>query len=262
MTLLFLVACTSGASDSPAADSAASAGPTDSADSGVGDTADAADTADTGPFTPPEWCPAPDAGRQEVLDTPASPYFITHPEAVDAPLVIFLPGGPGDRGSASNTWTAFFDEDPRGFRLVVPYVTEKGYPTDVVPPVEAILEEVLTCFGGDASHVHLAGHSNGGYLAYNVVGPDLADRFVTITGAPAYFRDFNASDFTGLAFHNSAGELDPDWLGAMQEAQDDLTAAGFDTQLTVWPDTGHTPGPGWTGRDAMFAFWEDHPARE
>ncbi|GDX78999.1 hypothetical protein LBMAG42_08100 [Deltaproteobacteria bacterium] len=228
----------------------------------TGDTAGRADTADTAaPFEPPDWCPAPTEGRQEVTDTPASPYFVTHPEGADAPLVLFLPGGPGDRGSASATWEAFFDEDSRGYRLVVPYVTESGYPTDVVPPVAELLDEVLTCFGGDPAKVHLAGHSNGGYLAYNVVGPDLAASFVTITGAPAYFNAFLPNKFSGVAFHNSAGELDTEWLAAMEEAHATLLEKGFDSQLTVWPDTDHTPGPNWTGQDAMFEFWDTHPMR-
>lgn len=119
-----------------------------------------------------------------------------------------------------------------------------------------MLDEVLTCFGGDPAHVHLVGHSNGGYLAYNVVGPDLGDRWATITGAPAYFQRFQKSKLEGIAFHNAAGEDDPDWPSAMQDAHDTLTEKGFESQLTVWPGQSHTPDKDWDGRDGMFAFWE------
>ncbi len=228
-------------------------------DSDSGD--DEGDTADTsgdtgGVFDPPDWCPAPTAGRQEVTDTPASPYYILHPDVVAAPIVLFLPGGPGDRGSAGATWNAFFDDAPRGYRIVVPYVTEDGYPQTVVPPSAALLDEVLLCFGGDPARIHLAGHSNGGYLAYNVVGPQLADRVVTITGMPAYFEAFQKADFGTVAFHNAAGDEDATWLAAMEAAHETLQSNGFESQLTVWPATGHTPGPRWDGRAGMFAFWD------
>ncbi len=225
------------------------------------DTAGDSGEADTAAvFNPPEWCPAPTSGRQEVTDTPASPYYVMHPDVESAPIVLLLPGGPGDRGSAGATWDAFFDEDARGYRIVVPYVTEQGYPEDVVPPVAEVLDEVLACFGGDAGELHLAGHSNGGYLAYNVVGPQLVDRIVTLTGLPAYFSAFRKNKYGTLAFHNAAGDTDTQWLEAMEDAHATLLEQGFDSELTVWPETGHTPGPNWDGREGMFAFWDAHGA--
>lgn len=221
------------------------------------DTAGDTGTGDT-PFTPAEGCPAREEGWQEITDG-VSPYFVTHPldGATGGPTVLFLPGGPGDRGSAEATSNAFFDTDPRGYRIVVPYDTSGDYP-DTAPPVEEILDHVASCFGGDPARVHLAGHSNGGYLAYNVVGPELAARFVTVTGAPAYFERLRTSQLEGLAFHNSAGDEDPNWLEYMESAHEDLQAEGFDSELTIWAGTGHTPGPDWDGRDAMFDFWDRH----
>lgn len=222
-----------------------------------GDSTAGEDTA-AAPFTPAEGCPAAEPGVQEVTDG-AGPYRVMHPLEDDhaGPTVLFLPGGPGDEGSANATWSAFFDADPRGYRIVMPWDTTGDYP-NTAPPVEAILDEVAACFGGDPGRVHLAGHSNGGYLAYNVVGPDLAERFVTVTGAPAYFTMLRESRLAGLAFHNSAGDQDEDWLAEMESAHEELTDAGFESELTVWTETGHTPGPGWDGRDAMFDFWDRH----
>ncbi|HJN77394.1 MAG TPA: hypothetical protein QGF58_25950 [Myxococcota bacterium] len=223
-----------------------------------------ADTHDSvAEFTPPDWCPAPESGRQDVTTTDGSPYYVQHPEGdgLDAPIVVFLPGGNGKGGAnghATASWGAFFDGDPRGYRLVMPYVEGNDYPQTDVPDVEAVLDEVLACFGGDGSRVHLAGHSNGGYLAYNVVGPDLAERFLSITGAPAYFVQFKSNKLEGLAFHNSAGETDTAWLGYMEDAHAQLEDAGFESELTVWPGEGHTPSASWDGRDGMFAFWDEH----
>jgi pimeloyl-ACP methyl ester carboxylesterase len=241
--------------------------PEDSADSAV-DTADPRDTAQTGdtsdttdsdppPYDPPEWCPAAEAGRQGVTSTDASPYFVMHPleDTHDNPLVVLLPGGAGNDLSAKSTWDAFFDDDPRGYRLVEPWVITDDYP-DVAPPVEALLDEVATCFG-TPSEIHLLGHSNGGYLAYNVVGPDLADRFASISGAPAYFTHFKKTKLEGLPFHNMVGE-DDSWLEYVEEAHQELLDAGFESELSVWPDQGHTPDAAWDGRDDMFAFWDAH----
>ncbi len=243
MTLLFLAcASTERANDDP----------------NVADTADSADTA--ADWAPAAGCPAAEPGRHEVESATASTYFAQHPEGVVGPanLVIFLPGGDGTKRSAEATWASFFDEDPRGYRIVMPFVGAEGDYPNVSPPVEALLDEVAACFG-PAAATHLVGHSNGGYLAYNVVGPDLAARFVTITGAPGYFQQFKHNKLEGLAFHNAAGETDTQWVAGMRDAHEALTDAGFTSQLTIWPGQGHTPGRDWDGRDGMFAFWDAHP---
>lgn len=219
------------------------------------------DTAGTGlePFVPAEGCPAAEAGRQEVTEGDAGPYFVQHPDGAvgEAPVVLFLPGADGGQRSAGATWDAFFDDDPRGCRIVMPYDTSGDYP-DVAPPVEAVLDEVAACFG-PAPAVHLAGHSNGGYLAYNVVGPDFAARFVSVTGAPGYFTRLKSEKLEGLAFHNAVGEDDDEaWVAGMENAHEALLAAGFSSELTIWPDTAHTPGRSWDGREGMFAFWDAH----
>jgi pimeloyl-ACP methyl ester carboxylesterase len=271
LPLLFSVACippipadtASSAEDSGVADSADTS--SDTAADSSGDSGQ--DSGDTGVFDPPDDCPATEAGRQDVNSPTAGPYLVGHPvpDVLWGPTVVFLPGGngKGPTGSASSGWNAFFGDDVSGlgYRIVVPYVTEDGYPNSVVPNVEAILDEVLACWGGDPAKVHLVGHSNGGYLAYNVSGPDLADRWVTITGAPAYFDRFEKNKLEGIAFHNAAGENDPTWLEAMTEAHDDLTENGFDSTLTVWANTGHTPDADWDGLAGMIAFWDAHPTR-
>lgn len=223
------------------------------------DTTAPTDTEETAalPFEPAEGCPAAETGRQGVTTTDASPYFVMHPldDTHDNPMVIMLPGGAGNDQSAMGGWNMFFDEDPRGYRIVMPWVLTDDYP-DVAPPVEAILDEVAACFG-PPSKVHLIGHSNGGYLAYNVVGPDLADRFASISGAPAYFQQFKKTKLEGIPFHNMAGEEDS-WAAYMEDAHQDLLDAGFESELDLWPDQGHTPDQNWDGRENMFDFWDRH----
>lgn len=223
------------------------------------DVVDSGETAETGdaPFEPAEGCPAAEAGRQGITTTDASPYFVMHPleDTHDNPVVLMLPGGAGNDLSAKSTWDAFFDDDPRGYRIVMPWVITDDYP-EVAPPVEAVLDEVAACFG-PPSKVHLIGHSNGGYLAYNVVGPDLAGRFASVSGAPAYFQSFKKAKLEGLPFHNMAGEEDS-WAEYMEEAHQELLDAGFESELDLWAGQGHTPDKDWDGRDNMFDFWDRH----
>lgn len=246
--LPLLFACTASPVDT--AESFDTAAETDTADDTAADTA-------TDPFEPAEGCPAPEAGRQAVESVVAGEYFVMHPleDTFNNPVVLLLPGGGGDERSASAGWDAFFDEDPRGYRIVAPWVNSDDYP-DVPPPVEALLDEMAACFG-PPSAVHLLGHSNGGYLAYNVTGPELAERFASITGAPAYFQRIQKSKLEGLPFHNMAGEND-DWLQYTEEAHAELQAEGFESELTVWAGEGHTPSPAWADREAMFDFWDRH----
>ena len=242
-------------------------GPDSATDSAI-DSGDSSDTAqDTGTFDPPDDCPVTTTGRQDITSA-AGTYFMGHPtpDVLGSPTVILLPGGNGigPDGSGGNIWYAFRGDDiiASGYRLVTPYVTEEGYPNTNVPDVAAILDEVLACWGGDPAKVHLVGHSNGGYLAYNVVGPELGERFVTITGAPAYFVRLEKQQLAGIAFHNAAGEDDPEWLEAMTEADQELRDNGFESILSVWANTGHTPGAEWDGLAGMIAFWDAHPTRD
>lgn len=253
--MLLLFACTE---DPIGTDSAAdSPGPGDSPGDSRTDSPTDSEPVDTGPWEPAEGCPEAEDVIQEIDDRPAGPYRILHPIEDDhaGPIVIFLPGGNGSREGSMGTWANFFDGDPRGYRIVMPYDTTGDYPS-TAPDVGAILDDVLACFGGDPDRVHLAGHSNGGWLVYNDVGREMAARVRTISGLPGYFQSFDADDWAGLAFHNAAGEDDADWRAAMEDAHERLTDAGIDSQLTIWPDTGHTPGPDWDGREGMFAFWD------
>jgi pimeloyl-ACP methyl ester carboxylesterase len=254
----FLLACGFDVSTEPTEDAGTAGG-----DSGAGDDsgepADTAEPDDSG-FFPAEGCPGAEEGRQEVESDVAGPYLVMHPLGELSGTVIFMPGSDGSYRSATGTWGAFFDDDPRGYRLVMPWDESGDYP-GTAPPVAELIDEIFACFGGDAARVHLIGHSNGGYLAYNVVGPELADRFVSVTGAPGYFTRMKEKQLEGLAFHNAVGENDGTWVEEMESAHEELLAAGFESELTIWPGQAHTPGRNWDGRDGMFDFWDRHAVR-
>ncbi len=68
------------------------------------------------------------------------------------------------------------DDHAGSYRLVVPCAADGDF-TDESDRATAILDEVLTGFGGDAQHVHLAGTSNGGIAAgAQLLGTPIASR--------------------------------------------------------------------------------------
>lgn len=215
-------------------------------------------------FDPPEWCPPPESGRQEVEGTPASPYFVDHPDAfdVDAPTVVFLPGGDGGRSHADGTWAGFIEGATRGddFRVVMPYSDSSELPVEQDRLLE-ILDEVLMCYGGDPGRVHLAGHSAGGYMAFDLM-LDSPHRFATLAGAPGQFTVFSSEGVTtalsGKSVLVGAGEYDLDWKDAMLELDEQLTLLGIDSRYIEFEGQNHTPSPMWTGRDDLFDFWAAH----
>ena len=70
-----------------------------------------------------------------------------------------------DVGTSGGVWVNFIDEAPRTL---------------------AIVNEVLACYGGDPTEVHLAGTSNGGLAAFALmtVHPEY---FATLLGVPGAF---------------------------------------------------------------------------
>ena len=65
------------------------------------------------PWTPagaPEYCVAPEKGQpQDIVGTPAAPYFVRHPteDNPNTPTIVFLGGGSGYRRSAQRIWANY-----------------------------------------------------------------------------------------------------------------------------------------------------------
>ena len=212
----------------------------------------------------PAYCVgATDETLQQVTGTPASPYFVHQPSARGfAGTVVFLPGGSGARRSAQRVWDTFLAgaAGADAFRIVVPYWPDVEMTEDFRRTL-AVLDEVLACFGGDARPVHLAGFSNGGHAAFDLM-LEHPERFATLLGAPGEFAiGTTGSDLVrlrGRAVFNGIGQLDDEfWHNGVRDAHQGLIAAGVESVYVEFPGQGHGAGAGFP-KDQLFDFWLAH----
>jgi predicted esterase len=216
----------------------------------------------------PAYCPVAQAGAlQDIAGTPAGPYFVHHPAAGDqrTATVVFLPGGNGLRRNAQRVWDTFLDgaSDASGFRIVVPYWTDIEMPEDFRRTLR-ILDEVLACYGGDPGRVHLAGSSNGGHAAFELMLEE-PSRFATLLGAPGEFplhtTAAELASLRGKAVFNGVGALDDEfWHKGVRDAHAGLIEAGVESVYVEFAGQGHGAGPGFP-KDALFEFWRRHSTR-
>lgn len=210
-------------------------------------------------------CPTASAGLQQITTTPASPYFVVHPtaeaSAISGHVVVFLAGGPGDEGSARIAWDGFLDgaEAVSQFWSVLPYSPEGDLPSEG-ERIVAALDEVLACYGGDRSLVHLAGTSNGGRGAFSLM-LDAPERFRTLLGAPGYFQDNDtslwATALDGKAVFNGVGELDESWQDAVYETHTTLEGLGIESIYEEFAGQNHSPDADFP-QETLFEFWTAH----
>ena len=209
----------------------------------------------------PEYCETttPDV-LHEVLTPPSSPYFIHHPATAnsDVPTVIFLPGGSGRRASAERVWRNFLSEGEGvdEFRIVIPYSVDTELMDDV-PRIVKIREEVLACFGGDSSKVHIAGTSNGGHIAFFMMltRPQL---FATLLGAPGEFPTKQPERWVEAIgerpVFNGVGANDADWIPGVFGTHEGLASAGGNSVYVEFAGQGHQVGPEFD-ESIFFEFW-------
>jgi len=237
------------------------------AGSGCGPVAPADDDdATAATFVPEEGCPDPADGRQDVVETNASPYYVSHPEGdlqagSTAPVVLFMPGGFGSVGHSTGTWNGFLTgaEGLDRYRVVMPYAPDGDF-TDEWERAEDVLAEVLACFGGDPDRVHLVGHSNGGWEALELLQILPPDTFATAVVAPGYFLTFDA-DLVSLGegrARSAVGANDEaTWHTAAEQTVDRFEEVGVDVDLELMDGVGHTPGATWGGGDdLLFDFFD------
>jgi|GEM_PF-4790122 hypothetical protein len=125
---------------------------------------------DPEPVATPEYCPPAVAdGLQDVGGTPASPYFVKHPDSPNATTqtIMFLPCGRGSERGAERVWSRYMAEGAglEAFRVVILYGEDFDL-LDDTRRVLGIVPELLACYGGEPGSVHLAGVSNGGLIAF------------------------------------------------------------------------------------------------
>ena len=253
---VFAVACggSGNGRDSPALRAAALATP--EAAAAAPSDADLADLAGT-----PAYCVTAEHGTlQDISTTPASPYLIRHPEpgGPSTPTVIFMPGGSGNRNIALRAWANFLSGGAGAdrFRLVVPYA-EGIDRIDDAQLVFGILDEVLACYGGDASPVHIGGTSNGGLASFALMlaRPEL---FASLLGAPGGFPTQNpallAAALSGKRVFNGVGANDNGWKPGVTATHDLLTAIGVKSVFVEFASQGHQVSPEFD-ESVFFKFW-------
>jgi predicted esterase len=216
---------------------------------------------------PPAWCVPPQRDvLQEISGTSASPYFVHHPAAAGPAVatVVFLPGGSGSKRSAQRVWDTFLagGKDVERFRVVVPYWPDVGMDEDFHRTLP-IIDEVLACNGGEPRDVHLAGFSNGGHDAFDLM-LEHPERFATLLGAPGEFQLRTTSAdlvrLRGKAVFNGIGEKDDEfWHKGVRDAHEMLLAAGVESVYVEFKGQGHGAAPGFP-KDLLFEFWTTHRA--
>lgn len=267
LPMLLLAACDQGGTvgdDDAVADD--DSGAADDDTSGDDDVSADDDTSgdDDDVLDPPDWCePAQLGVLQDVTTTPAAPYFVHHPDdgSVHVPIVIFLPGGSGAQGAGMGAFTGFLADaaELQQIRAVIVYSAD-GNLLDEYPRSVAVLDEVLQCYGGDADHVHLAGTSNGGMGACDLM-LDQPEPFATLTGAPGLFSFTTPSMLTSAlsdkAVLNGVGELDYGWVAGVQAQHEELVSLGIDSTLEIFEGQGHTPSESFD-EGVLYDFWLSH----
>ena len=240
--LLLLLACSGGDAD-----------PNDTQDS-VTETGDSAGgCAAPVPLgtEPVDTCPELSEGLMEIdgakgsylLSVPAEPTEIL-------PVLLFLPGGPADIGSANNNYFQWLGMMPgvQNYWVIVPHTSGAGGDRDQVALDS--LADFQGCFDHDSSQVHLIGHSSGGRVAYPLAVNTPAP-FRSLTGLPGVFGEETDEQLVEslecVPVHHIAGSEDTSWVDAAREAQTRMEGLGLQSTLDVVEGMGHGPDQDWDG---------------
>lgn len=219
----------------------------------------------------PAYCVAPvDGEPQDIVDTPAAPYFVRHPAGTNSavPTIVFLGGGSGSRRSAQRLWTNYLSggNGVDDFRVVLPYsVDVEYYDYDQAQRTFRVVDEVLACYGGEPDQVHLAGFSNGGETAFELMLQH-PDRFATLLGAPGLFPRLSkpeqwARALCGHAVFNGVGALDEDWKSDVRATHEGLLSAGITSAYVEFEGQKHSLNEAFD-ETVFFDFWRANgPAR-
>jgi pimeloyl-ACP methyl ester carboxylesterase len=214
---------------------------------------------------PPAYClPAEYDALQDIETTPSSPYFVQHPHTggPSTPTVIFMPGGSGSRTIAKRVWSNYLSsgEEAGLFRLVIPYSDTQTL-IDEGTRVFGIIDEVLACYGGDQSQVHIAGTSNGGLAAFalTLASPE---RFASLLDAPSAFTTLNSRTIAdalesapeGFRVFNGVSEVDIGWMSGVKVTHDQLVEIGVDSTYLEFAEQSHQLRQEYD-ESVFFEFW-------
>lgn len=229
------------------------------------------DSAAAPPPTPQQarvCAPVTAGALNDVTASDAGPYLLFEPQSAGrgTRAVIFLSGGSGSRGSAESSWRKFFGSGAgfEDFRVVLPYASGSDY-LDESRRTFAIWHEVLSCFGGDPTAVHLGGASNGGLAAFALM-LERPEYFATLLGAPGAFpvQDPTSIDsevwkekLAGRVVFNGVGAFDSDWKSEVIATHNSLVVAGVSSMFVEFPGQPHIITEAFDER-VFLDFWQSH----
>ena len=214
----------------------------------------------------PTYCVAPEKGEpQDIVSTPASPYFVRQPTEnnPNVPTIVFLGGGWGSRRSAQRVWANYLSGG-RGvdaFRVVLPYSVDVAFTDYEAHRTFKVVDEVLACYGGDPAQVHLAGFSNGGITAFDLM-LERPDRFATLLGAPGLFTLYTtpnqwAEALCGKAVFNGVGSADDGWKQDVRTNYEGLQSVGIESVYVEFAGQGHSLSEAFD-ETVFIDFWRAH----
>lgn len=145
------------------------------------------------------------------------------------------------------------------FRIIVPYSIDIDFIDDFRCKF-SILDEIMECYGGDATKAHIAGTSNGGHAAFALMLMR-PERFATLLGAPGEFSRHDPSAWAEAlrchAVFNGVGSNDDDWKAGVKATHDVLVEVGVNSVYVEFAGEGHIVSE--TFDESIFIeFWMRH----
>ena len=160
------------------------------------------------------------------------------------PLVLVFTGGGQAIAAAENTlkvdWQG--EAEKRGYIVVSPAAPDGQLFFEDGDKVFPAFLDMIRKTWKVPGKIHIAGHSNGGLSAFHIAAKYPA-YFSTVTGYPGLYQDNPEADYPAglkaMCLYMHAGELDPEWQGAMAREAKDMSAKGFRIKMTVEPGQTH-----------------------
>jgi poly(3-hydroxybutyrate) depolymerase len=160
------------------------------------------------------------------------------------PVVLVFTGGAQGIEAAENTlkadWQAEAEE--RGYVVISPAAPDGELFFQEGDKVFPAFLDMIRKDYKVAGKIHIAGHSNGGLSAFHIAAK-YPQYFSTVTGYPGLYQDNPEADYPaalkGLCLYMHAGDMDPEWRGAMAQEAKAMSAEGFRIKMTVEPNSMH-----------------------
>ena len=175
-------------------------------------------------------------------------YKIIVPDSYDGtkevPAVIAFPGGaqtmPMVDGVIARNWR--IEAEKRGYIVAVLSATAAGlFYQGGARVFPEFLDHLLKEYKIRGGKFHIAGISNGGLSSFHIAASH-PRYFFSVTGFPGYLPNATPERVAALkplCIYMYAGELDPQWAGAMKDQFETLRNQGHDVHFTVEAGQAH-----------------------